>query len=62
MTEHAIWKTAFENAQRELQQAWQNFQNAEPEFIDIAILELAAKEKKLDRVYKKLQELEMMSA
>lgn len=59
MTEKKIWKNACRNAQRELDQARQNFQYAQLDYIDIAIYDLIAKEKKLERIYKKLQELEL---
>lgn len=59
MTERKIWENAYRNAQRELIQARQNFQYAQLDYIDIAIYDLIAKEKKLERIYKKLQELEL---
>lgn len=59
MTEQKIWKLAYRNAQRELEQARQNFSYADSEHIDIAIWELIAKERKLERVYAKLRELEL---
>jgi len=59
MTERKIWENAYRNAQRELSQAHQNFQYAQLDYIDIAIYDLIAKEKKLERIYRKLQELEL---
>lgn len=43
-------------AQEELRQAEQNFENAEKEYRDVAILELLAKQKKLDALIREAKE------
>jgi len=53
-----IWEQAFWRAQEELRQAEQNFENADPEFREVAILELLAKRKKLDAILKQIKEVQ----
>lgn len=43
--------TGITQAIKELQQAEQNFENAAPEFIDIAIIQLLAARMKVDMMY-----------
>ncbi|WP_162991159.1 hypothetical protein [Biomaibacter acetigenes] len=40
----------------ELRRAQENFDNAEPEFVDVAIYELMAKMKKIDTLMRKARE------
>lgn len=45
----------YDQALRQLKQAQQNFDNADPQYIDIAIQELAAAEMRVDLAYKQAQ-------
>lgn len=51
-----IYSMLVQKAQEELRQAEQNFENADPEFREVAILELLAKQKKLDVLLRKAKE------
>lgn len=54
--EKNIYIMLVQKAQEELRQAEQNFENADPEFREVAILELLAKQKKLDVLIRKVKE------
>lgn len=54
--EKEIFRMLVQKAQEELRQAEQNFENADPEFREAAILELLAKQKKLDVLIRKAKE------
>lgn len=54
--EKDIFRMLVERAKEELRQAEQNFENADPEFREVAILELLAKQKKLDVLIRKAKE------
>lgn len=56
MNKREIYEMQIQKAQEELRQAEQNFENADPEFRDVAILELLAKQKKLDVLIRKAKE------
>lgn len=51
----------FRDAQLALQIAQQNFDNAEPDFVDIAAEELTLAEKRLDLAVRKMKLLEEVS-
>lgn len=54
--EKDIFTMLVQKALEELRQAEQNFENADPEFREAAILELLAKQKKLDVLIRKAKE------
>lgn len=54
--EKDIFRMLVQKAQEELRQAEQNFENADPEFREAAILELLAKQKKLEVLIRKAKE------
>jgi len=56
MTKTDILIRTFWKAHEELRQAEQNFDYAEPEFLEVATLELLAKRKKLDIIMQKIRE------
>lgn len=57
MTKTDILIQAFWRAQEELRQAEQNFEYADPEFRETAVVDLLAKRKKLDAILKQIKEV-----
>lgn len=57
MTKTDILIQAFWRAHEELRQAEQNFEYADPEFRETAVVDLLAKRKKLDAILKQIKEV-----
>ena len=47
----------YEEIKREVEQARQNLDNAEPDYVDIAIYQLIAAEKRLNQYLKEIREV-----
>lgn len=58
MTKTDILIQAFWRAREELQQAEQNFEYADPEFRETAVVDLLAKRKKLDAILRQIKEVQ----
>lgn len=57
MTPYEVIKIEIDRAKQELAQAEQNFRLCDPDFATVAILELSAKQKKLDVLYARAKKL-----
>ena len=57
MNPHELIKIEIDRAKQELAQAEQNFRLCDPDFTTVAILELLAKQKKLDVLFARAKKL-----
>jgi len=57
MTPYEVIQIEIDRAKQELAQAEQNFRLCDPDFTTVAILELLAKQKKLDVLYARAKKL-----